>query len=115
MGSVTCDLDLGPGSTSGRPFGVRAWLRGNEDFLLVEVAGNEGVETNHQRFHVLDASGFEEGRCSVLQTIKIDPLKCHTTHMLGMDSINGDVYLACNQQPHSSVVRLIRDRQIISV
>lgn len=114
-GNVTCDLDLGPGSSSGRPFGVRAWLRGNEDFLLVEVAGNEGVETNHQMLHVLDASGFDQGRCSVLQSIPIDPLHCHTPHLLGMDSVDGDVYLACNQQPNSNVVRLIRDRQIINV
>jgi len=114
-GNVTCNLDLGPGSTQGRPFGVRTWLQGSEDFLLVEVAGNDQVETHHQMFHVLDASGFAEGRCSVLQSIAIDPSKCHTPHMVGLDSVSGDVYLACNQQPNSNVVRLVRDAPSISI
>ena len=108
-GNITCDLGLGPGTTGGRPFGVRTWHNGDEDFLLVEVAGNENVETNHQMLHVLDASGFKQGRCTVLQSLAIDALRCHTPHLLGMDRVNGDVYLACNQQPNSNVVRLVRD------
>lgn len=114
-GNVTCDLDLGPESMSGRPFGVRTWRRGTEDLLLVEVAGNDAVETNHQKFHVLDARGFANGSCSVLQSLSVDPLKCHTLHLLALDQTSGDVYFACNQQPHSNVIRLTRRSQSVIV
>jgi len=105
--NVTCDLDLGPG-VLGRPFGVRTWLGNGEDLLVVAVAGNDGVETGHQFMYVLDASGLGDGACAVLQSWEIDPTQCHTPHLLGLDQANSDIYVACNQQPNSNVLRFVR-------
>lgn len=108
-GNMTCDLDLGPGEFQGRPFGVRSWRSASEDLLLVAVAGNEKVETNHQFVHVIDASGLAEGQCNVLQSLAVDPEQCHTPHLIGLDRVRGDVYIACNQEPNSNVLRLVRE------
>jgi len=111
-GNVTCDLDLGPG-TLGRPFGVRTYRQGHEDLVIVAVAGNEGIEDGHQFLHVLDGRNLAEGECQVLQSLAVDPGMCHTPHLLGLDGDSGDVYIACNQEPHSNVIRLTRSKSMV--
>jgi len=114
-GQLMCDLDLGPGEDQGRPFGVRSLSQFNADLLLVAVAGNDGVETNHQMFHVIDASEFVDGKCTILQSIHIDPSSCHTPHMMALNEQNGDVYIACNQEPNSNVIRFTRNSGVTFV
>eukprot|EP00747_Dinoflagellata_sp_TGD_P061169 gnl/TRDRNA2_/TRDRNA2_152395_c1_seq2.p1 gnl/TRDRNA2_/TRDRNA2_152395_c1~~gnl/TRDRNA2_/TRDRNA2_152395_c1_seq2.p1 ORF type:complete len:129 (-),score=19.84 gnl/TRDRNA2_/TRDRNA2_152395_c1_seq2:464-850(-) len=112
-GNLSCpSLELG---VRGKPFGVRTLHRSadSKDLLFVAVANNP-QDGKNQYFHVVDASAIAaSGSCtSVLQSLPIDADKCKTPHLLAVDHLNGDVYLACVAPPKSALLRLRPEAQL---
>ena len=64
-----------------------------------------------QRVTILDASGLNtkdgaSSKCTVLQTIAIDPTTLSGPHLLGVDTNSGDIYVALvADAPRSTVLR----------
>ena len=108
LGKLDCGLNFGPGY--GVPFGVRTLVHGGRDLLFVASMDNP-QDHKYQKITVLDVSHLtsEDGarsKCSIIQTIHIDPQEYSGPHLLGVDVLNGDVYAALvADAPHGTVLR----------
>ena len=52
----------------------------------------------YQFMYVMDGAGVTKGGpgpCKVVQTVTIDPKKCMTPHLMGVNERNHDIYIAC--------------------
>jgi hypothetical protein len=96
LGELDCGLKFGQGF--GVPFGVRTMVHDGRDMLFVASMDNP-QDHMYQKITVLDISKLtlEDGamsKCSVIQTIHIDPNEYSGPHLLGVDESTGDVYAA---------------------
>ena len=103
LGNWTCP-NLG---TAGTVYGVRV----NNDLDLIYLAiadpgctgpktcpGHPDVNKPYQFMYVMDGAGVTKGGpgpCKVVQTVAIDPSKCMTPHLMGVNERNHDIYIAC--------------------
>ena len=107
-------LAFGPGH--GVPFGVRTLTIGGMDLLFVASMDNP-QDHKHQKITIIDASelSVETGthsRCPILQTLAIDPNEYSGPHLLGVDEVSGDLYVALvADAPRSTVLRFRRNMQ----
>jgi hypothetical protein len=112
LGIWDCGLDFGE---EGVPFGVRTLTNNATGDDLVIVASMDNPQDHmHQRITIVDASELSkaqgaQSKCSVIQTIQVDPAKYAGPHLLGVDARNGDIYAALvADAPLSTVLRFTR-------
>ena len=110
LGTFDCGLVFGNGAAGGVPFGVRTMTYGGKDLLFVASMDNP-QDHMHQQISVLDVSQLTakdgvKSKCSLVQSIVIDPGQYSGPHLLGVDALTGDVYAALvADQPHGTVLR----------
>ena len=107
------ELQLGK---KGTVFGVRTSTSLDLVFLAVADQNPANLQAGkpYQFLYVIDGSSITKdgpGRCKVVQTIKIDPKRCMTPHLMGHNEANHDIFVACVGQP-TAILRFIREREI---
>ena len=114
LGTFDCGLSFG-GTDYGVPFGVRTYSDAEDDLLFVASMDNP-QDHQRQKISVLDVSGLNRkdgvrSKCSVLQTISIEPDKYSGPHLLGVSPF-GDLYVALvANSPLSTVLRYRRSQR----
>lgn len=107
LGIWDCGLDFGE---QGVPFGVRTLKYEGMDAVLIASMDNP-QDHKYQRITIVDASGLNakdggKSKCSVLQTISIDPNTYSGPHLLTVDETTGCIYAALvADEPLSTVLR----------
>ena len=112
LGTFNCGLKFGPGY--GVPFGVRTLSTTikavNYDLLFV-ASMDDPQDKMYQKISILDVSQLSsatgvDSKCTVIQTINIDPKNYSGPHLLGVDERTGDVYATLVADvPLSTVLR----------
>lgn len=110
LGTFDCGISFGS-AEYGVPFGVRAHNDQNGGDLLFVASMDNPQDHKNQKISVLDVSGLNRqdgvhSNCSALQTISIDPHDYSGPHLLGVDPIRGDLYVALvADSPLSTVLK----------
>ena len=117
--ACTEKLNLGEG---GKPFGVRTFKGRGLDLAFFAVMDNP-QDGRHQRLYVIDATELATldaaaggskkganpayvGTCPVLQTIPLPGAIISGPHLIGVDPVDGALYVAClNADPLSTVMK----------
>jgi hypothetical protein len=82
---------------------IQPWAVRFATAALAVVAGGTG-----QSISILDASGVGPsgaGPCRVLDTMPVNAAQCNLPHLIDVDELNSDLYVACVGLPASTVLR----------